>query len=328
MCCCCVFLLYKGKHLPDEDNLLHVIAMRFVVAHFPHVSIAPHGFKDCIKYITHHEIEFVRDAPTIAKQPAAAAEATTLQQVSNAVMHADWSQELQQLTSKVKESSWWSSLFKQDTSTTTNTNTSTTSTTTSLVTTNKQQQQQATIPNTTATTTTTTTASKASFSLDDDDTNNDDGNDADMIIVDAADLTTNFADNSNLESDTLVKLDDLKQLGEPIHVFPCQSIANSKQERFLIVTNTFVMNIQNHPQMQGYGVILWKRQLRGQVLKLAYHKENNKILSIICKGTAEQVLLPPSTSNNQQQFQETLVMDKAVACAQLIQNYTMQLKKK
>lgn len=40
------FVIYgTGKHLPDEDNLLNVIAMRFLAANFPHISIAPDGFK-------------------------------------------------------------------------------------------------------------------------------------------------------------------------------------------------------------------------------------------------------------------------------------------
>lgn len=54
-------LFGTGRRLPDEENLLKVIAMRFLTRGFPHISIAPGGFKDCIKYISSDQIEYVRD---------------------------------------------------------------------------------------------------------------------------------------------------------------------------------------------------------------------------------------------------------------------------
>jgi galactokinase/mevalonate kinase-like predicted kinase len=35
--------------------------MRFLNRGFPHISIAPGGFKDCIKYISSDQIEYVQD---------------------------------------------------------------------------------------------------------------------------------------------------------------------------------------------------------------------------------------------------------------------------
>jgi hypothetical protein len=57
-----------GRGLPDEDNLLKVIAMRFVANGFEHISTAKGGFAECIKYITNNEIEFVRDVDSNQSQ--------------------------------------------------------------------------------------------------------------------------------------------------------------------------------------------------------------------------------------------------------------------
>jgi hypothetical protein len=50
-----------GRELQEEDNLLKMMAMKFVAAGFEHISIARGGFAECIKYISNNEIEFVRD---------------------------------------------------------------------------------------------------------------------------------------------------------------------------------------------------------------------------------------------------------------------------
>ncbi|KAL9658809.1 hypothetical protein ABK040_005963 [Willaertia magna] len=50
-----------GRKLNDEENLLKLIAMKFVANHFPHISLATDGFKGCIKFISSNQIEFVRD---------------------------------------------------------------------------------------------------------------------------------------------------------------------------------------------------------------------------------------------------------------------------
>ncbi|KAF0984880.1 hypothetical protein FDP41_000779 [Naegleria fowleri] len=56
------FIIFgTGRKLPEEENLLRVIAMKFVTGGFPHVSIAIDGFKGCIKFMTSNQIEYVKD---------------------------------------------------------------------------------------------------------------------------------------------------------------------------------------------------------------------------------------------------------------------------
>jgi hypothetical protein len=50
-----------GRKILDEQNLLNLIAMKFIQNGFPHISIAYEGFKGCIKYISTNQIEYVRD---------------------------------------------------------------------------------------------------------------------------------------------------------------------------------------------------------------------------------------------------------------------------
>ncbi|KAG2374093.1 hypothetical protein C9374_011172 [Naegleria lovaniensis] len=56
------FIIFgTGRKLAEEENLLRVIAMKFVTATFSHVSIAIDGFKGCIKFMTSNQIEYVKD---------------------------------------------------------------------------------------------------------------------------------------------------------------------------------------------------------------------------------------------------------------------------
>jgi len=72
-----------GRGLGEEENLLKVIAMRFIAQNFEHISVTLGGFKETIKYISKDEIEYVRDEVRTAKEPSNHPEESTAEHIAS-----------------------------------------------------------------------------------------------------------------------------------------------------------------------------------------------------------------------------------------------------
>eukprot|EP00667_Euglena_gracilis_P006223 EG_transcript_6278 len=71
-----------GKALPEELNLLTIIAMQFVQGGFEHVAFAEGGFKACIPDIKAERVEYVREVPKEKPEPAPSASSIAVQKAA------------------------------------------------------------------------------------------------------------------------------------------------------------------------------------------------------------------------------------------------------
>jgi len=123
------------------------------------------------------------------------------------------------------------------------------------------------------------------------------------------------------EEEAVVKLSDLKKLGN-VSLFIAQD-SSLKEQRFIAVGDSFLMCMKSHSSMPGYGHIFWKRSLR-HVLRLAYDKSNNKLVSLVLKGSRAQVLTVPEVTN--ESFTEQFLVEKWREFTTVVRDNTVKLK--
>ena len=284
-----------GRKLPEEENLLRVIAMKFVTGGFPHISIAVDGFKGCIKYMTSNLIEYVKDETLENTKTSSAEEWTS--KVSETIF--SWGKKaIGDIEEYVKEKK----LVEQALTKLNSNKESALSTLNSLK--NMEKKLEKTLEK----------RIKPVFSLGDNDSDDD--------------ISTSPTSVESTEA-TTVKLDDLSKLGDNIKLFTLQ-LKKNKETRYLAIGDNLIMCLKPHPQLFQSGIIQWKRTLR-QVCKLTFKKTDATSLAFTLKGfpnTLSYTPHPQSTTDNSPppSFTEQFTTDKATEIINLVQGNIKKLK--
>lgn len=305
-----------GKPINEENNLLKLIAMKFVADGFQHISTADGGFKDCIQYIVSNEIEYVRDEQAVEE-----VRRRRMKEGSSRLIDKETQEQLVKVASAVgdKVKSLWS--WGKQVATEQG---------------NKIREQvvgarSADVPTSDNAETRTTRVSssdyveppKSAFSLDDDE--DDDDGDTDLLL--AAFTSQDDESHSQNESQT-VKIEALKTQDENVKVFLCM-LKTGKQEqpeqRYIAVGSQYILSVRAHPTMLGHGIVCWKRSLN-HLLRLAYSKADKTSLTFVLRGRPEDVFHIPQFSMTST-FQESYRMNDAMDCVQHIQQCMTQLKR-
>jgi hypothetical protein len=295
-----------GRQIREEDNLLKVIAMRFLGQGFEHISVATGGFKDTIKYITADEIEYVRDE--------------NLQSDRSTQNKEEWTAEV--ISTKISSIFSWGKKVAED------------------YIAENEKQQHSTGTSASATSSSNKTSStqakksgqilkspeppKSAFTLEDEDFDIDD-----------------YHLNEEDDREKIVKLEDLKKLDEFVNIFPAtleatkrsdQEASNSPvddqlaEKRYIAVGRNFILSIKPHPTMLGYGIISWKRTLR-QLLKLSFAKDDSTKITFTVKGYPGTLSYNVKASTSSPTFQELYTMSQSMECIKVIQQNMSLLKK-
>ncbi len=108
--------------------------------------------------------------------------------------------------------------------------------------------------------------------------------------------------------------------------------------RFIAVGANMILCLKSHPTctcflcsnklVLGYAVILWQRTLR-QLVRLAYHRDNQNLLTFVIKGYPNTLSYEPGTALlTAPTFEEKYLMEDAKECIKVIQEENQKLRKK
>lgn len=211
-----------GRGLPEEENLLKIIAIKFLSSGFPHMSTTLGGFKKILPFITEGKVEVVSDHQSVAE--------TSESILSN-------------ITSKVKI--WGSGFFKKEesTSATGSTGGHAGDQTHSVATTVKKEGTTTAASNHTTSAGSSSTAKtvrandKPSFILEDEENVDDKEN---LVNID------------ELNSEANVFVYACKAKEEDGHFHP----------RYIVVSDSSITSLSPYPKKLGYGHVKWQKTLR------------------------------------------------------------------
>lgn len=287
-----------GRKLPEEENLLRVIAMKFVTGGFSHISIAVDGFKGCIKYMTSNLIEYVKDETAENTKASSSSEEWT-SKVSETIF--SWGKKaIGDIEEYVKEKK----LVEQALTKLNSNKESALSTLNSLK--NIEKSLEKTLEKTLE------KRIKPVFSLGDNDS--DDDISTSPTGIESTDATT-------------VKLDDLSKLGDNVQLFTLQ-LKKNKESRYLAIGDNLIVCLKPHPQIFHSGIIQWKRTLR-QVTKLTFKKTDATSLAFTLKGFPNTLSYTPQPQQDNApppSFTEQFTTDKAKEIIDLVQGNIKKLK--
>lgn len=236
-----------GRGLADEENLLKVIAMRFIAQNFEHISVTLGGFKETIKYISKDEIEFVRDevpTPAHSSTDASGSAHSTAEEVK------------EQIASKVQNLLSWGKQVATE----------------YMESAEKANHEEST------STKLSHSSSKPAFTFDDDDDEFEDAyeNWQQVEQVPKPDRVIKLEDLKKIDPNVAlfsVEVDGTTRVSEN----------EPREKRYLAIGSNFILSLKPHPLLLGCGIILWERTLR-QLVKITYHKQTPNRLTFDLKS--------------------------------------------